>query len=135
MNRDSIQNDVLLAGDAGEVLSGGMCVRPVTFGAMLVFRKLGHPFAGLAAGVELVLTDDHLAQALWVMCAPWEQVRRAVLAGAAAVEAAVLDFAAGVSPQQLAEFTAYLAGQKEGIDTATAEVIPERHTQDTGVKN
>ncbi|MBQ4594785.1 MAG: hypothetical protein IJA81_09140 [Akkermansia sp.] len=133
--REQTQNDVLLAGDAAVQLESGLIVRPVSFGAMLVFRKMGHPFAGLAAGAELVLTEDHLAQALWVLCAPWEQVRRAVLAGAATVEAAVLDFAAGVSPLQLAEFTEYLAGQKEGIDAATAEVIPEKHTPDTGAKN
>lgn len=129
MNRDSIQNDVLLAGDAGEVLSGGVCVRPVTFGVMLVFRKLGHPFGLLAGGEELELSDTHLAEALWVLCAPWEQVRRLVRAGdMEAVADAVLDFAAGISTVQLAEFTRYLAGEKEAADAAAAVVLPDKDT-------
>lgn len=128
-NRDTIQNDVLLAGDAGELLSGGVRVRPVTFATMLVFRRLGHPFAQLGGGEGMALTDEHLAEALWVMCAPWEDVRRITRAGDAdAVADAVLDFAATITPEQLTEFTRYLAGQKEGADAATAVVLPDKDT-------
>ena len=124
--RENKQTETLLAGDAAQQLSGGLTVRPISFGTMLVFRRLGHPFGGLAAGAELTLTQEHLAQALWVMCAPWEQVRSLTRGGDMdAVADAVLDFAATVSPEQLAEFTRYLAGEKEAADTAAAVVLPD----------
>ena len=128
-NRDTIQTEALLAGDAGEVLSGGVCVRPVTFGTMLIFRRLGHPFGLLAGGEDMVMTDEQLAEALWVMCAPWEEVRRLTRAGdMEAVTDAVLDFAATINPVQLAEFTRYLAGEKEAADAAAAVVLPDKDT-------
>lgn len=134
--RDEIQTDILLEADA-PTTTGALNVRPVSFASLLLLRKLGNPLAkalenGGAVGTESL---EAIAEFLWVQCAPWDEVRR-VACGAdrARLEAAVLDFAAALTPQQIQVAVAAIANHGKQLAAVAAEVLPDKDTP-AGSKN
>lgn len=126
--RNNTQIDIALQGDTTHTV-GRHTVRPVTFAAMLVLQKLGNPMAGIGTGGGLLMSDMQLAEVIWVLAAPWEQVRDTTLRCTAEdkspAERAVLDFAADLSPEELQSMVALLNGYATEADAAAAEVIPD----------
>lgn len=126
--RNNTQIDIALQGDTPHTV-GRHTVRPVTFAAMLVLQKLGNPMAGIGTGGGLLMSDMQLAEVIWVLAAPWEQVRDTTLRCTAddksPAERAVLDFAADLSPEELQSMVALLNGYATEADAAAAEVIPD----------
>lgn len=130
MNRIEMQNDVLSRGsDAVEVQ--GLQVRPVTFATLLALRKLKNPLAGaLENGGEIEENMEALVELLWVQCAPWGDVRRMVSAlgpdgDRAAIDAAIFDFASGLTPQMMQAAMSEFARQQQGVAAVAAEVMPD----------
>lgn len=126
--RNTTQIDIALQGDDTHTV-GRHTVRPVTFAAMLVLQKLGNPMAGIGTGGGLIMSDMQLAEVIWVLAAPWEQVRDTALRCTAddksPAERAVLDFAADLSPEELQSMVTLLNGYATAADAAAAEVIPD----------
>ena len=132
-DRDTQQINIALRGDAPKTI-GRHTLRPLTFADMLVLQKLGHPLAGIGTGAEPLMTDMQAAEAIWVLAAPWEEVREATLQCTAAdktpAERAVLDFAASISPDELAAMLDALRGTAAEADAVAAEVLPDdRHAE------
>jgi hypothetical protein len=75
------------------------------------------------------MSDMQLAEVIWVLAAPWEQVRDTALRCTAddksPAERAVLDFAADLSPEELQSMVELLNGYATAADAAAAEVIPD----------
>lgn len=127
-DRDTQQINIALRGDAPKTI-GRHTLRPLTFADMLVLQKLGHPLAGIGTGAEPLMTDMQAAEAIWVLAAPWDEVREVTLQCTAMdktpVERAVLDFAAGISPDELAAMLKAILGTAEDADAVAAEVIAD----------
>lgn len=130
MKRIEIQDDVLSRGDAVAEVQG-LQVRPVTFASLLVLRKLKNPLAAvLENGGALAEDMEALVELLWVQCAPWPQVRRLVSelepgGDRAAVDAAILDFAVGLTPAVMKDAVGEFARQLRGVNAVAAEVLPD----------
>ena len=127
-DRDLQQIDIALRGDEPQAI-GRHTLKPLSFAGMLVLQKLGHPLANIGGGAELYMTDMQAAEAIWVLAAPWPDVRETVLQCTATdktpVERAVLDFAAGISPDELAAMLGAIRGTAEDADAVAAEVIAD----------
>lgn len=130
MNRIEIQNDVLCRGnEAVEV--HGLQVRPVTFATLLALRKLKNPLAAaLENGGAMEEDMGALVELLWVQCAPWQLVRRLVSVlepdgDRAAVDAAIFDFAAALTPEMMRAAVAEFTRQQRGVQAVAAEVLPD----------
>ena len=131
-DRDTQQIDIALRGDDPQAI-GCHTLRPLTFAGMLLLQKLGNPLAAVGSGAEFVLTDMQAAEALWVLAAPWAEVRDTTLRCTATdktpAERAVLDFAATIAPDELAAMLGSLRGTAAEADAVAAEVLPDdRHT-------
>jgi hypothetical protein len=126
--REITHIDIAIRGDEPQLV-GRHRMRPVTFAAMLVLQKLGSPMAGIGNGGGLIMTDMQLAEVIWVLAAPWEQVRDISLQCTAEdkspAERAVLDFAANLSPAELESMVALLNGYTDQANAVAAEVLPD----------
>ncbi len=131
MDRLEIQDEILAAGSAPQMMAG-LQVRPVTFASLLVLRKLGNPLAAALETGSSVSVDDleAVAEFLWVQCAPWDSVRRLTATyrkgeDRSLLDAAILDFAATLTPQQIAAAMAALSRHSEQVSAVAAEVMPD----------
>ncbi len=131
MTREEIQDDILAASNSPADL-GGLQARPITFASLLVLRKLGnHLAAALERGGSVAGNDlEAVAEFLWVQCAPWDSVRRLTATyrkgeDRSLLDAAILDFAATLTPQQIAAAMAALSRHSEQVSAVAAEVMPD----------
>lgn len=138
--REEIQTDILMGADAPAAV-GVLTVRPVTFASLLVLRKLGNPLARSLERGGAVAADnlEAIAEFLWVQCAPWETVKRMASGytageGRQLLNAAVLEFAAQLTPQQIKDTVQAIAAHGEQLGAVTADVIPDKDAP-AGAKN
>lgn len=134
MTREEIQDDILAASDSPADL-GGLQARPITFASLLALRKLGNPLAtALERGGSVSGNDlEAIAEFLWVQCAPWNSVRRLTATyrkgeDRGTLDAAILDFAATLTPQQIAAATTAITRHGEQVAAVAAEVLPDKDT-------
>ena len=134
MTREEIQDEILAAGSAPQMMAG-LQVRPVTFASLLVLRKLGNPLAAaLERGGSVSGNDlEAIAEFLWVQCAPWNSVRRLTATyrkgeDRGTLDAAILDFAATLTPQQIAAAVTAITRHGEQVAAVAAEVLPDKDT-------
>ncbi len=127
-DRETQQIDIALRGEELQAVGRHM-LRPLTFAGMLVLQKLGNPLANVGNGEKLSMTDFQAAEAIWVLAAPWDLVRDVTLSCTSEdktpAERAVLDFAASISPGELAAMLASLRGSAAEVDAVAAEVLPD----------
>ena len=131
MTRDTLQNDALCT-IAQPVQCGSLSVRPVTFGSLLLLRKLGNPLAAAMESGRPVQTQDmeSIVEFLWVQCAPWQDVKRIVCSlrpgsDRSELDAALIDFAVGLTPDTVKAALEEFKHQQDAISAAAADVIPD----------
>lgn len=127
--REEIQTEILTGGES-PVLPGGLSIRPITFASLLLLRKLKNPLARALENGGAVNADnmEALVELLWVQCAPWDEVRRLVSAyreDRAVIDAAILDFAVGFTPEAMTRCLQELARHQQQVQSVAAEVLPD----------
>jgi hypothetical protein len=135
MTRETLQTDALALGSE-PVQCGELAVRPVTFGSLLLLRKLGNPLASAMETGRPVRAEnmEAVVEFLWVQCAPLEDVKRIVcglrLGGdRSELDAALIDFAIGLTPAAVQAALAEITRQQGAIRAAAADVIPDANSK------
>ena len=130
--REEIQTDILASAEDPAPIAG-LTVRPITFASVLMLRKLGNPLAAaLESGAAFAVEDlEALAEFLWVQCAPWEGVRTLTAtyrhgADRSRIDAAVLEFASTLTPQQLQAAVAAIARHGKQVQAVATEVLQDK---------
>lgn len=133
--RENIQDEVLAL---GESVVDGLTLRPITFGTLLVLRKLGNPLGTALEGRSVPSTEDleALAEFMWVQAAPWHEVKRLAASGDKdAVSAAVLDWAERLTPAQMQAAVASIGRHGTHVAAVATDVIPDKDKSGESGKN
>lgn len=124
--RENIQDEVLALGERQQA---GLTIRPITFASLLILRRLGNPLGTALEGRAVPSTEDleALAEFLWVQSAPWDEVKLlASMGNKKAVDAAVLEWAEKLTPEQMQVAVASIGRHGEQVAAVAAEVIPDK---------
>lgn len=133
--REQIQDEVLAL---GEQKHAGLTIRPITFASLLILRRLGNPLGTALEGRAVPSTEDleALAEFLWVQSAPWDEVKMlAAMGNKKAVDAAVLEWAEKLTPEQMQVAVASIGRHGEQVAAVAAEVIPDNDKNGESGKN